>query len=86
MDAAPPLLEVAGLKQHFPIVPNLVERLFGKKVRHVHAVDGVDLTVYRGETVGLVGESGCGKSTLARSVLRLYSPRPGPSNSRAGKF
>ena len=72
MDAAPPLLEVAGLKQHFPIVPNLVERLFGKKVRHVHAVDGVDLTVYRGETVGLVGESGCGKSTLARSVLRLY--------------
>ncbi len=77
VDAAPPLLEVAGLKQHFPIVPNLVERLFGKKVRHVHAVDGVDLTVYRGETVGLVGESGCGKSTLARSVLRLYQPTAG---------
>lgn len=72
-----PLLEITGLKQHFPIVPSPVERLFGKKVRRVHAVDGVDLTVHRGETVGLVGESGCGKSTLARSILRLHEPTAG---------
>lgn len=72
-----PLVEVTGLKQHFPVVPGLVERLLGKKVRRVHAVDGVDLTVYRGETVGLVGESGCGKSTLARSILRLHEPTAG---------
>lgn len=74
---AGPLLEVIGLKQHFPIEPTLVERLFGKKTRRVHAVDGVDLVVHRGETVGLVGESGCGKSTLARSILRLHQPTAG---------
>ena len=76
--AAPePLVEVRGLKQHFPLQPSLVERLLGKPTRVVHAVDGVDLTIYRGETVGLVGESGCGKSTLARSILRLHQPTAG---------
>jgi len=77
VDRALPLVEVQGLKQHFPIRPNSVERLLGKAPRVVHAVDGVDLTIHRGETVGLVGESGCGKSTLARSILRLHQPTAG---------
>lgn len=72
-----PLLEIEGLKQHFPVEPTLAEKLFGRRTRYVHAVDGVDLTIHRGETVGLVGESGCGKSTLARTILRLHEPTAG---------
>lgn len=74
---AQPLLQVRGLKQHFPLGTNIVEKLFSGKIRHVHAVDGVDLDVWPGETVGLVGESGCGKSTLARTILRLHEPTAG---------
>lgn len=70
-------MDVRGLKQYFPIEATFAERLFGKRTRHVHAVDGVDLAIYPGETVGLVGESGCGKSTLARSILRLHEPTAG---------
>ncbi len=72
-----PLVEVRNLKVHFPIKQTLKERLAGKPARRVCAVDGVDLEIYPGETLGLVGESGCGKSTLARALLRLVEPTAG---------
>jgi len=67
------LLEAKNLKMHFPIKAGVLRRTIG----HVKAVDGVDLQVRRGETLGLVGESGCGKSTLARLILRLLEPTDG---------
>jgi oligopeptide transport system ATP-binding protein len=71
--ATEPLLSVQGLKMWFPIASGILQRT----VAHVHAVDGVDLEIMKGETLGLVGESGCGKSTLGRTVLRLYEPTEG---------
>jgi oligopeptide/dipeptide ABC transporter ATP-binding protein len=65
---------VRGLSKLFPITQGI---LFQKQMGAVHAVDGVDLDVYAGETVGLVGETGCGKSTLARVIMRLYDPTTG---------
>jgi len=63
-----PLVEVRDLAVHFPIYRGVIfERVAG----HVKAVDGVDLTIARGQTYGLVGESGCGKSTLGRAILQL---------------
>jgi oligopeptide transport system ATP-binding protein len=67
------LLETNDLKMHFPIKAGILKRTVG----HVKAVDGVDLKIRRGETLGLVGESGCGKSTLARLILRLLEPTEG---------
>lgn len=72
-DPAVPLLEVEGLKKHFPIHRGLFSRLSG----HVYAVDGVSFSIGRGETLGLVGESGCGKSTVGRTLLRLLEPTAG---------
>ena len=69
-----PLLKVEGVKKYFPITRGII---FQKRIGDVHAVDGVDLEVYPGETVGLVGETGCGKSTLARVVMRLYDSTAG---------
>jgi oligopeptide transport system ATP-binding protein len=69
-----PLLRVIGVKKHFPITQGV---LFQKKIGQVHAVDGVDLEVYPGQTVGLVGETGCGKSTLARVIMKAYDPTEG---------
>jgi oligopeptide/dipeptide ABC transporter ATP-binding protein len=72
--AREPLIKVEGLKKYFPITRGI---LIQHRVGDVHAVDGVDLEVYPGETLGLVGETGCGKSTLARVVMRLFDPTEG---------
>jgi len=67
------LVDVKGLKVYFPIKGGL----FNRTVAQVKAVDGVDLFVKHGETLGLVGESGCGKSTTGRAILQLIKPTEG---------
>jgi oligopeptide transport system ATP-binding protein len=69
-----PLLEVRGLQMHFPVTEGIV---INRKIGEVKAVDGIDFTVGRGETLGLVGESGCGKTTTGRCILRLEKPTAG---------
>ncbi len=68
-----PLLEIRNLRTWYPVRQGVLARV----VDYVRAVDGVDLTILPGETLGIVGESGCGKSTLARTILRLEHPRTG---------
>src|SRR5215475_463499 len=68
------LLSVENLKKYFPITAGLIIQ---REVGAVKAVDGVSFEVYKGETLGLVGESGCGKSTTGRTVLQLYRPTEG---------
>jgi oligopeptide/dipeptide ABC transporter ATP-binding protein len=73
-----PLVEARGIKKHFHITPSFLARLLTRQqTKVVKAVDGVDLRIYSGETVGLVGESGCGKTTLGRVLTRLYEPTEG---------
>jgi oligopeptide transport system ATP-binding protein len=67
------ILQVDGLKKYFPIRRGVFQRHVGD----VKAVDGVSFDVYRGETLGLVGESGCGKTTTGRTIIRLYEPTGG---------
>jgi oligopeptide/dipeptide ABC transporter ATP-binding protein len=69
-----PLVKLVGAKKHFPITQGI---LIQHKIGQVHAVDGVDLEVYPGETVGLVGETGCGKSTTARLIMKLLDVTDG---------
>ena len=67
------ILEITNLEKHFPIKTGLFNRVSG----HVFAVDGVSLSLNKGETLGLVGESGCGKSTVARTIVQLLKPTGG---------
>src|SRR5436853_4702679 len=71
---AGPLLQVRGLKMHFPVTEGMIAR---RRIGDVKAVDGVDFAMARGETLGLVGESGCGKTTTGRCILRLEKPTAG---------
>ncbi|MCK9905340.1 ABC transporter ATP-binding protein, partial [Frankia sp. Cpl3] len=67
-----PILEVKGLKKHFAR-----KRGWFQPAAYVQAVNGIDITVYEGETLSIVGESGCGKSTTGRCLLRLLEPTEG---------
>jgi oligopeptide/dipeptide ABC transporter ATP-binding protein len=67
------ILEIKGLKKYFPILGGV----FRRKVADVRALDGIDLDIYRGECLGLVGESGCGKTTTGKTVIRLHDPTEG---------
>jgi oligopeptide transport system ATP-binding protein len=68
------LVEVRDLKMHFPITRGII---FQRQVGAIKAVDGISFELYKGETLGLVGESGCGKSTTGRAILQLHRPTDG---------
>jgi len=69
-----PLIRVKDLKKYFPLKKN---SFFNRNMLYIKAVEDINLTIYKGETFGLVGESGCGKSTLGRTILQLYEPTSG---------
>jgi len=75
------LLEVKNLKKYFPVRKGILKRV----VAHVHAVDDVDISINKGETLGLVGESGCGKTTTGWTILRMIKPTSGEIIFRSKK-
>ncbi|MHA2504625.1 MAG: ABC transporter ATP-binding protein [Candidatus Kariarchaeaceae archaeon] len=70
-----PILELRNLRKYYPIQSQSI--LFSKVVGHIKAVDGIDLQLFPGEVLGLVGESGCGKSTLSKTIVGLETPTTG---------
>jgi len=70
------LLELRDVKTYFPVQKGVLKRTVG----YVKAVDGISIDIYRGETIGLVGESGCGKTTLGKTILQLIKPTSGEIN------
>ncbi|MGC8873293.1 MAG: ABC transporter ATP-binding protein [Chloroflexia bacterium] len=74
MDTARPLVEVQNLVKYFPITRGIV---FQRTIGYVRAVDNISFDIYRGETLGLVGESGCGKTTAGRTIVQLYPATSG---------
>ena len=75
------ILEIKGLKKYYPIVGGVLQR----KVADVKALDGIDLDIFRGECLGLVGESGCGKTTTGKAIIRLHRPTEGHIHYYASK-
>jgi peptide/nickel transport system ATP-binding protein len=71
------ILRLIDVRKWFPVQKSFLERLLAKERLFIKAVDGVNLTVWRGETLALVGESGCGKTTLGRLIVRLIDPTSG---------
>lgn len=69
----PPLLEIKELSKYFPVTSGIFKKVTGR----IRAIEGIDFTLTKGETLGVVGESGSGKSTLARTVIRLIEPSEG---------
>jgi len=73
MNPQPKLIELKSLTKHYPVVGGLLRR----PVATIKALDGIDLTIHRGECLGLVGESGCGKTTTGKAIIRLDAPTSG---------
>jgi len=67
------ILDIENLKKHYPVLGGL----FRRKIASVKALDGIDLAIFRGECLGLVGESGCGKTTTGKAIIRLHDPTDG---------
>jgi peptide/nickel transport system ATP-binding protein len=76
-DSQLPILRLQNLQQHYTLERNLLDQILSRTGQVIKAVDGINLELYPGEILGLVGESGCGKSTLSRTILQLIKPTGG---------